>query len=88
MNRLSYDLGCLISLQVLYAQGLCLFCLFMNFSTWHKVVAQKISEDFPGGPGWESPCRAGDLVRSLVWEDSTCRKLLSLYATTTEACKL
>lgn len=30
-------------------------------------------EDFPGGPEDENPpVRAGDGVRSWVWEDSTC----------------
>ena len=41
---------------------------------------------FSGGPVSKNPpCRAGDLVRSLVWEDFTCPEQPGPYAATIEA---
>ena len=42
-----------------------------------------MSGDFPGGPMVKNlPANAGDWVRSLVWEDSTCLRALCLSGVT------
>lgn len=43
--------------------------------------------DFCGAQVVKSPCNAGDLLQSLIWEDSNASGQLRSWATTTEACE-